>query len=50
MKPLINYLDGTIVEANTKGPIKMGEINSNEKHKKLIEELGWTKTFKKVEV
>ena len=50
MKPLVDYLDGTIVETNTSGPEYISERNTNEKHKKLLEEHGWTKVFKKVEI
>ena len=50
MKPLVDYLDGTIVEALTSGPAKMFFRNTLEKHKKVLEEHGWTKTFKKVEI
>ena len=50
MKPIVDYLDGTIVEAKTSGPMALSERNTNEKHKKLLEEHGWTKVFKKVEI
>ena len=50
MKPLVDYLDGTIVETNSSGPGYISERNTNEKHKKLLEEHGWTKVFKKVEI
>ena len=50
MKPLVDYLYGTIVETNTSGPEYISERNTNEKHKKLLEEHGWTKVFKKVEI
>ena len=50
MKPLVDYLDGTIVETTSSGPEKMSERTTFEKHKKLLEEHGWTKTFKKVEI
>ena len=50
MKPLVDYLDGTIVETNSSGPEYISERNTNEKHKKLLEEHGWTKVFKKVEI
>ena len=33
MKPLVDYLDVTIVEANTSGPMALSERNTNEKHK-----------------
>ena len=48
MKPLVEYLNATIVETNTSGPEKMSERTTNERHKKILEEHGWTKTFKKV--
>lgn len=42
MKPMIDYINGTVVECNT---AYEGERNSTEKHKKLIEKHGWTKYF-----
>lgn len=42
MKPMVEYINGTIVECNT---AYKGERNSTEKHKKLIENHGWTKYF-----
>ena len=50
MKPIVDHLDATIVETNTSGPESQSERTTNEKHKKLLEEHGWTKTFKKVEI
>ena len=51
MKPLVDYLDGTIVETTSSSPENGGsERTTYEKHKKLLEEHGWTKTFKKVEI
>lgn len=41
-KPVINSVHGTVVECNT---AYGGARNSTEKHKKLIEEHGWTKYF-----
>lgn len=38
VKPLINFVGGTIVECNT---AYEGQRNSTEKHKKLIKEHGW---------
>ena len=43
VKPLIEKLGGTVVECNT---AYSGERNTSEKHKKLIEEHGWSKYFK----
>ena len=43
VKPLIEKLGGTVVECNT---AYAGERNTSEKHKKLIEEHGWSKYFK----
>ena len=43
MKPIIDYLDGTVVECNTAYP---GERNTTEKHLKTIEKHGWSKMFK----
>jgi len=42
MKPMIEYVNGTVVECNT---AYAGERNSTEKHRKLIEYHGWTKLF-----
>ena len=50
IKPIVDYLDGTIIETNTSGPEAASERTTNEKHKKLLEEHGWTKVFKKVEI
>ena len=43
VKTLIEKLGGTVVECNT---AYAGERNTSEKHKKLIEEHGWSKYFK----
>ena len=50
MKPIVDYLDATIVETTSSGPVSFGERTTYEKHKKLLEEHGWTTTFKKVEI
>ena len=50
MKPIVDLLDATIIETNTSGPESQSERTTNEKHKKLLEEHGWTKVFKKVEI
>ena len=51
IKPIVDYLDATIVETNKSGPENGGsERTTYEKHKKLLEEHGWTKVFKKVEI
>ena len=50
MKPIVDLLDATIVETNTSCPEKFTERSTNEKHKKLLEEHGWTKVFKKMEI
>lgn len=42
MRPMVEYVKGTIVECNT---AYEGARNSTEKHKKLIEDHGWTKYF-----
>ena len=47
MKPIVDLLDATIVETNTSCPEKFTERSTNEKHKKLLEEHGWTKYLKK---
>lgn len=43
MKPMIDYVDGTVVECNT---AYEGQRNSTEKHKKLLEDHEWSKYFK----
>ena len=40
MRPMIEYVNGTVVECNTAYD---GERNTTEKHKKLIENHNWTK-------
>ena len=51
IKPIVDYLDATVVEGNSSGPAEgLSERATNEKHKKILEEHGWTKTFKKVEI
>lgn len=42
MKPIVEYINGTIVECNT---AYEGERNNTEKHKKLLEEHEWSKYF-----
>ena len=42
MKPMVDYVKGTIVECNT---AYEGERNSTEKHKKLLEDHEWNKYF-----
>ena len=42
MKPMIDYVKGTVVECNTAYP---GERNTTEKHLKTIENHGWSKLF-----
>ena len=42
MKPMVEYVNGTIVECNT---AYEGERNYSDKHKKLLENHGWTKYF-----
>lgn len=42
MRPMVEYVKGTIVECNT---AYAGERNSTEKHQKLIADHGWTKYF-----
>ena len=48
LKPIVDYLDGTIVETNTSCPVDFGVRTTEERHMKLMEEHGWTKIFKKV--
>ncbi len=43
MKPMIEYVNGTVVECNT---AYGGERNTSEKHLKTIEKHGWSKYFK----
>ncbi len=42
MKPVVEYVKGTIVECNT---AYAGERNSTKKHKKLMADHGWSKYF-----
>ena len=42
MKPMVEYVNGTVVECNT---AYSGERNSSQKHLKLLENHGWSKTF-----
>ena len=42
MKPMIEYLNGTVVECNT---AYGGERNTSEKHLKTLERHGWSKCF-----
>lgn len=42
VKKIVDHVNGTVVECNTAYP---GARNSTEKHKKLIEDHGWTKYF-----
>ena len=41
-KPVVDYVGGTVVECNT---AYEGQRNTTEKHKKLLEEHGWSKYF-----
>ncbi len=41
-KPVIEYVNGTVVECNT---AYEGARNTTERHEKLMEEHGWTKVF-----
>ena len=50
LKPIVDYLDGTIIETNTSGPSYCSERIENGVHGKLLEKHGWTTTFKKVEI
>ncbi len=51
MKPIVDLLDGTIVETTSSSPVDGAIVRTTyEKHKKLLEEHGWTKVFKKVEI
>ncbi|MDE7018355.1 MAG: DUF362 domain-containing protein [Lachnospiraceae bacterium] len=43
MRPMVELVNGTVVECNTAYD---GERNSTEKHEKLMEEHGWTECFK----
>ena len=42
LKPMVDYVDGTIIECNT---AYGGARNTTEKHKRLIEKHGWNKYF-----
>ncbi len=42
LKAIVDYVDGTVVECNT---AYSGARNSTDKHKKLMEDHGWTKYF-----
>ena len=42
LKPIVEYVNGIIVECNT---AYKGERNTTDKHKKLMEEHGWSKHF-----
>lgn len=42
LKPMIDYVGGTVVECNT---AYSGARNTTEKHKQLMEEHGWSKYF-----
>lgn len=42
VKPIIDYVHGTVVECNT---AYAGQRNSTEKHQKVMENHGWTKYF-----
>lgn len=42
MRPMVEHVNGTIVECNTAYD---GARNSTEKHKKLLDDHGWTKLF-----
>ena len=42
LKPMIDYVDGTVIECNT---AYSGERNTTEKHKRTFEKHGWYKLF-----
>ena len=42
LKPMINYVDGTVIECNTAYP---GARNTSKKHQRLFAKHGWTKYF-----
>ncbi len=42
LKPMIDYVNGTVIECNTAYP---GARNTSEKHKRLFEKHGWYKYF-----
>lgn len=42
LRPMINYVNGTVIECNTAYP---GERNTTSKHKRTIEKHGWNKYF-----
>ena len=47
MKPMVDYVDGTVVECNT---AYAGKRNSTQKHLKTIEEHGWNRVFEKFDL
>mgnify|MGYP002858284618 CR=1 FL=1 len=49
IKPIIDYLDGTIVETNMSGPEKWSERTTNERHQKLLEDHGMSEIESKAQ-
>ena len=49
-KPIVDFVDGTVVETNTSGPVWKNQRTTCERHMKTLEAHGWTKTFKKLEI
>ena len=47
MKPMVDYVDGTVVECNA---AYAGKRNSTKKHLKTIEEHGWNRVFEKFDL
>ena len=46
-KPMVDYVNGTVVECNTAyGDVSVGVRDNTESHLKLLEEHGWNKYFK----
>lgn len=51
-KPVVDYLNGTILETNTSGPISetVASRNTTERHKQLLIDHGWTKYYSKIDI
>ena len=51
LKPLVDLVNGTIIETNTSCPdLPCFWRTGEERHKIVLEEHGWTKTFNKVDI
>lgn len=45
---MVDYLDSTIIETTSSGPVNMSQRTNDERHKVVLEGHGWIKTFKKL--